>query len=70
MPTLEPPTAKQIEQLIAFRDSANLPTFNHTLRDFVMEHASSKKYYDFDRGEFITDMVRLFRLLDSLETMK
>ena len=64
------PTERQIEQLITFRDSTDIPAFNRNLRNMLLEYTASKKSYDFDRGDFIIDTIKLFGLLDALEGMK
>ena len=66
MPSIEP-VKQQIEKLVSFRDSADIPAFNRNLRNVMLEYTASKKYYDFDRGDFLIDMVKLFDLLDVLE---
>ena len=57
----------QIEKLIVFRDGTDVPVLNRNLRNVLLQYVAEQRYYDFDRGDFIIEMVKLFDLLDALQ---
>lgn len=66
MPTNKP-NKEQIEKLKLFMNDTDIPSFNRTLRDVLMEYLGSKQSYDFNREYFTYEMNNLFALLDALE---
>jgi len=61
------PSTTQIDKLTLFMDSTHIPTFSHNLRNVLLEHMATKKTYDFNHADFISDTINLFNLLDALE---